>query len=124
MDVAVADEMDKNNNYTLFIDLDGTLIKHNYYPETVKDVLISDVYEGMLDWKKQGAMIIATTARTPEHVTCMLHALPELKDLIDIFVYNLPTGPRMIINDVEVIDGKWSPKAMAFNVERDKGVLL
>lgn len=124
MGTCVEENMDKDTNYSLFIDLDGTLIKHNYYPETVKDVLIPDVYEGMLDWKKQGAMIIATTARTPEHVTCMLNALPELKDLIDIFVYNLPTGPRIIINDVAVIDGKWSPKAIAFNVERDKGVLL
>jgi hypothetical protein len=124
MEPDVKEEMDSNQNPTVFVDLDGTLIKQNYAPDTVPDVLIQEVYDGMLEWKKMGAVIVATTARSQKHVDCMVNALPCLKDLIDMFLYNLPVGPRILINDTVRTAEGYEYKAIAFNIERDTGIIL
>lgn len=107
---------------TVFIDLDGCLVKHNYYPLTSPDEWIDGSLRALLDLKKGNRYVILVTSRTK--VMCE-KILAELKQEhgfeFDREYYELPTGPRIVINDYKVEPLKEPVlKAIAYNIERDQ----
>lgn len=112
---------------TYFIDIDGTIVKHlenaeiDYLIENnikLKEQLLPGVIEL---WKSFSIddFIIITTARSEKHRQFSEKLFSENNLRYDLFIMNLPSGPRIIINDV--IDVKYK-KAIAFNVMRDLGL--
>lgn len=105
--------------YTIFVDLDGTIVEHNYQPGVKEDVFLSGAIERLRTWSEQGHMIVVTTARTRE----------EARRAINHIVVNCPgevasvtgitTGVRVLINDRSP---EGQDKAHAININRDEGI--
>lgn len=74
--------------YTLFIDIDGTLIHQN-----TKE-LLPYTFEKLKDWKSSGHKIVFTTACPEDKLSTNVLELPH-----DHILYNLTSGPRYVIND-------------------------
>jgi len=104
----------------LFIDLDGTLVVHNYDPENIEDVVLSgwELLKEISD-NRDKYFIIVTTSRSKEHCNLATKKLEELGIRFDRAIYGLPTGIRVLVNDSK--DGE--PTAKAFTLERDKGLV-
>lgn len=102
---------------TVFLDIDGTLVKHNYDPEQVPDVFVP----GMLEWVKdkvdRNYEIILTTSRIPEHALLVIEMLRKEK-IKAMAVCNLGTGPRILVNDSK---GEYPEMAKAIELIRDEG---
>lgn len=100
----------------IFIDLDGTLVIHNYDPEHIDEKLIKKTVE-FLDEHKD-AYIVLTTSRSLENVQKAIEYLYNEGIHFDDMIYDLPTGKRILVNDHK----KGSEdKAFAINLERDRG---
>lgn len=109
---------DKPKTETILVDIDGCLVKHNYNPAEIPDVLIESTYNWLRAKKDKGAIIVATTARSKDQVGNLIGWLPELAEVIDDVLCNLGTGRRYLINDKK--PGMPS-KAIALNLIRDQG---
>ena len=109
-------ELSKNLAHTWFIDLDGTILKHNGHLNG-KDELLSGVSEL---WKKipDNDIIVITSARSKEYEFSTLKFLRESGIRFDHHIFGLPQGERIIINDIK--DGGLKT-AISWNVERNKG---
>lgn len=108
-------DLSENLNHTWFIDLDGTILKHNGYLNN-NDQLLPGVIEL---WNRipKDDYIIITTGRTEEYRESSLKIL-EINGLrYDHAIFGLPLGERIVVNDKK-------PNlltAIAWNVDRDKG---
>jgi NDP-sugar pyrophosphorylase family protein len=95
-------EFNSDKPKTLFIDLDGTILKHNH---TISDVyvkspeLLSGVKEKFNSWDSQGHKIILVTARkeSTRHIT--ESQLQSLGIAYDQLIMGVTSGQRIIIND-------------------------
>ena len=104
---------------TYFIDLDGTVVIHNYDPDHEQDIIIPESLEVLK--KISGEYLVMTTSRKEEHLEKILDTLLSEGIVFDEIIHSLPTGKRIIINDYK----NGNPfKAWAINVERDKGIPL
>jgi hypothetical protein len=124
-------------NKTLFVDLDGTLLRH----------LTNDQLDAML--KKHGSrsfmhekplkktvdflkglsendMIVFTTARDAKHKDHTIKVLQRLKIPYDHILFELHSGPRYLVNDMKPVGsvGNKLPykTAYAINLTRNKGI--
>lgn len=87
---------------TLFIDIDGTLLKHrgsllgciNDEPE-----LLPGVLERLEEWKMKEYRIILTTARTESMREKTIQQLEKVDIFYDMLIMGIPHGPRYVIND-------------------------
>lgn len=105
--------------YTIFVDWDGTIVKHNYTPETTPDEFLPGAVEMLKAWKEAGHMVVVTTARKRTlEVTELAGKLHEVLPHC-LFIYGCTTGPRVLINDRSP---EGMTKAFAINVDRDKGI--
>jgi len=80
-------------NYTLFIDIDGTLIHQQ------NKTLLPGTIDKLLYWKTQGHKIILTTANDNSRKPILLNILEKNNIPYDELITNLSPGPRYIIND-------------------------
>ena len=124
-------------NKTWFIDIDGTLVKHlsNYS----LDVLIE--HSGENSYKEETPIegsikflnnipkddtIVITTARDKRHTNHTLKMLDHFKIRYDKVMFDLRSGPRIIVNDIKPVGtaGNTEPlkTAYAINVNRDEGI--
>lgn len=104
-----------NLNHTWFIDLDGTILKHNGYLED-NDQLLPGVKE-LWDKIPEDDFIIITTGRAEEYRESSLRMLDSNGLRYNHAIFGLPLGERIIVNDKK-------PNlltAIAWNVDRDKG---
>jgi len=114
-------KMQKFNTY--FVDVDGTIFKYRKF-ETYKKTEaepIQPTVDFLYQKKKEGHMIILTTARPTELKD---HTLLELKKHnipFDRLVMGIERGPRYVINDMD--PNKPGKRAFAINLERDKGTV-
>lgn len=104
-----------NLNHTWFIDLDGTILKHNGYLEG-NDQLLPGVKEL---WQKipENDFIVITTGRAEEYRQSSLSILDSNGLRYNYAIFGLPLGERIVMNDKK-------PNlltAIAWNVDRDKG---
>lgn len=108
---------------TLFIDIDGTLVKHQ---GNLSDMFLKDVYvlpcvlEKFNEWDAKGYKIILTTGRKE----CLRKITEEqlLKNGIffDQLVMGLTRGERVLINDIKPNNDM--SVATAIQINRDEGL--
>lgn len=106
---------------TIFCDIDGTIFKYRKF-ETYKSSepeLLPKVREQITKWRKDGHMVILTTARPDD---LYVHTLKELSNNgieFDKLVMGIERGPRYVINDMD--PAKPGERAIGINLTRDKG---
>ena len=109
-------QLSENLGHTWFIDLDGTIFKHNGYL-TENDQLLPGVKE-LWNSIPMNDCIIITTGRSEEYKESSLKILQDNGLRYNHAIFDLPRGERIVVND---------PKpgglqtAIAWNVERDQG---
>ena len=113
-------KISRNNAHTWFIDLDGTILKHNGYIIDKKDTLLKGVKNFFKQIPKKDKIII-TTSRKANYLKKTKFFLKKNKIRFNQIIYNLPFGERILINDIK-------PKnklktSISINLKRDKGLL-
>lgn len=103
--------------HTWLIDLDGTIVEHNGYLSG-EDRLLNGVKEF---WNKipSDDYVIITTGRNEKYREITLNFLKKHKLRVDLAIFGLPVGERIVINDIKPGGLK---TAIAWNVERNKGL--
>jgi hypothetical protein len=109
-------QLSDNLSHTWFIDLDGTIFKHNGYL-TNNDELLPGVKE-LWESIPAGDCIIITTGRSEEYKESSLQILKDKGLRYNHAIFGLPLGERIVVNDLK--PGGLQP-AIAWNVERDRG---
>jgi predicted mannosyl-3-phosphoglycerate phosphatase (HAD superfamily) len=101
---------------TIFLDLDGSCVIHNYDPENVADVFIPAALDWIKDRYIEGYRIVITTSRRKEH--CKGVGLLFGKEGIQLtgIINGLGTGIRILVNDHQF---GAEDKAVAMNPLRD-----
>jgi len=113
--------INKRTNALYCVDLDGTLVFHNYDPDIVSDVVILPNIKFFQKKLAEGAELCLMTARDEKQVSEVLFMLEgEYGLTFKNVLCNLPAGQRFLVNDYKT---KEELKAFAINVERDKGTL-
>ena len=106
---------------TIFCDIDGTIFKYRKF-ETYKSSqpeLLPKVREQITKWRKDGHMVILTTARPDD---LYVHTIKELSNNgieFDKLVMGIERGPRYVINDMD--PNKPGERAIGINLTRNKG---
>lgn len=110
-------------NPTLFVDIDGTLVKYRKFDELIESTPspIQDVIDFINDHFKNGAVIIITTARPDSYREFTENELNNLGINYNQIVMNCGRGTRVILNDVDP-DKPELPRAIGINLERDGGL--
>lgn len=107
---------------TLFIDIDGTLFKHNgsFSDIALKEsTLLPNARERMDEWCSKEYKIILTTARRESLRARTESELARLGVPYDVLVMGISKGHRVIINDSRPNGDK---TAFAINIGRDHGL--
>lgn len=116
--------MDKTiKNPTLFVDIDGTLVKYRKFSELAESVLtpIQDVIDFVNDHFNSGAVVIITTARPDTYREFTEHELNILGIKYNQIVMNCGRGTRVVLNDIDP-DKPELPRAIGINLKRDGGL--
>ena len=101
--------------HTWFIDLDGTILKHNGWKD--QEELLPGVKELWASIPEQDYIII-TSARNLDYLKSTLEFLDRNELRYNHYIFDLPLGERILINDIKPSGLK---TAIAWNVDRDKG---
>jgi hypothetical protein len=101
----------------IFLDVDGTLVIHNYDPENKADVFIYSTLE-FLDLHRD-KLLVLTTSRKEEHVLPVVDTMSCMGFKVDRIIHSLPTGKRIIVNDNKP---NFPKKAVELPILRDVGV--
>jgi len=107
---------------TLFIDIDGTTLKHSYHSadnDTHAIKILPGVLEKMNDWKSKGYCIVFTTARRGAKHPNLKQELIEAGIPVDQLITDIEGGQRFIINDKLKSDDL--DRAIGINVITDQG---
>lgn len=113
----------KDSGGTIFIDIDGTLIRH--YGEGMTGQLINPpmLLEGVLEkfyeWDNRGFKIILTSGRRESSRQQTEDDLKRLGLFWDTLILGLPRGKRVLINDAKT-DGAGT--TIGITVIRNKGI--
>jgi uncharacterized HAD superfamily protein len=109
---------------TLFIDIDGTLIKHRgNQTDTIleKPELLPGVIEKLNEWEAQGHKIILTTGRKESLRKMTEKELFKFGIFYDQLIMGLPRGERIVINDKKPDNNITT--ASAIEIERNEGLI-
>jgi NDP-sugar pyrophosphorylase family protein len=108
---------------TLFVDLDGTIVKHQH---TISDVyanppeLLPGVKDKLNTWDSSGHRIILVTARKESTREATVEHLQQLGIAYDQLVMGVSSGDRVLINDkLYELD---PDRAIGINVVTDEGL--
>jgi hydroxymethylpyrimidine pyrophosphatase-like HAD family hydrolase len=115
--------MTREDVYTIFLDIDGTLLPN---PEHFEDTFLVDevlpgTHEKLLDWHRKGYKIILTTGRPSTYRHQTLMQLNKLGILYDQLVMDCGCGPRVLVNDVNPFYPDHI-KARSINLTRNTGI--
>ena len=106
-----------NEDGVIFLDIDGTLVEHNYNPSTKPEHYLTGTLSYLM--ANLDKAVILTTSR-PEGYTIKVRKYLEANRVKVIAVIpNLPMGKRILINDHKPGEEQ---KAIAINVIRDVGI--
>lgn len=115
--------MEQIDSKTLFVDIDGTLVKHENPSTSSKPshemVLLEGTIDKILEWNKKGYIIILTTGRKESNRQMTVKQLEEAGIFYDQLIMGVGRGPRVVINDLKP-DG--TTTAYSINIERNKGL--
>ncbi|MBS7805553.1 hypothetical protein KIH24_13350 [Rhizobiales bacterium TNE-4] len=101
-----------------FIDLDGTIVKHNGY-QSSNEALLPNVKELWSQFRPDDRVYIFT-ARGEQFRESTVSFLAEQNITYDLLLMDQPAGARILINDCKP-DG--APTAYCINLQRDEGPL-
>ncbi|MDR1321196.1 MAG: hypothetical protein LBK56_07185 [Gracilibacteraceae bacterium] len=104
--------------HTWFLDLDGTLVKHNGYKTDGYDTLLEGAEE-FLRSIPEDDMIVIVTSRTEEYQEATERFLAERRIRYDHIICGAPLGERIVVNDRKP---SGLATAVAVNVDRDRKV--
>jgi hypothetical protein len=106
--------------HTWFLDLDGTLVKHNGHLTDGGDTLLPGA-EQLLAQIPAEDFVVIVTSRLPDH-RCETEAfLAETKIRYDHIIFGAPFGERIVVNDAKP---SGLQTAIAINGVRDKAPIL
>ena len=86
--------------HTWFLDLDGTLVKHNGYLTEAGDTLLEGA-KAFLDQIPTDDLIVIVTARTPEYREATEAFLRDSGIRYDHLIDSAPYGERILVNDAK-----------------------
>lgn len=106
---------------TIFCDIDGTIFKYRKFEtyETSKPEVLPKVRETISKWRKDGHMVILTTARPSSLYTHTILELSNQAIEFDKLIMGIERGPRILINDMD--PNKPGQRATGVNLNRDEG---
>jgi hypothetical protein len=108
---------------TIFLDIDGTILKHMGSLSNILTQKKQNILEGVLtklnEWESKRYNIILTTGRKESMRKFTEDQLTQLGIFWDQLIMGLGGGPRIIINDKKP-DG--TETCRAINLDRNKGL--
>tara|TARA_R110000751_G_scaffold109312_4_gene206327 strand:- start:9643 stop:10002 length:360 start_codon:yes stop_codon:yes gene_type:complete len=112
-----------NRPKTIFLDIDGTLIKH--HGNLIKQVkspptLLDGTIDKLLEWERKGYNIILTTGRKESYREKTTKMLSETAIPYDQLVMGIGGGVRVLINDKK--PDNENNTAIAINLKRNDGI--
>lgn len=109
-------ELSKNLNHTWFIDLDGTILRHNGHLRGQEELLpgVQEFWSEIPD----GDAIVIVTGRAEQYQQSTLDFLRSQGLRFDYAIFGLPLGERIVVNDPKP---EGLVTAIAWSVIRDKG---
>jgi hypothetical protein len=110
-------------NPTLFVDIDGTLVKYRKFSELIGSIPhpIQDVIDYVNDHYNSGSVIIITTARPSSYELMTKQELDTIGVRYSQLIMEMGRGTRVILNDVDP-ENPELPRAIGINLERDGGL--
>lgn len=111
-------ELSSNLRHTWFIDLDGTIFKHNGLWEDGFDTVLPGVKNLWKEIPIEDCIII-TTARKEMWKEETIKILKDNDLRYDHLIFNLAHGERILINDIK--PEQQLKTAIAWNVKRNQG---
>jgi ribonucleotide monophosphatase NagD (HAD superfamily) len=108
---------------TLFIDIDGTLIRHYGVPNkqtAFKPKILPGVLEKLGEWNMLGYQIILVTGRRESERSATIKQLESIGIVYDMLITSVTRGQRVLINDFKPDSD--DPTAIAICIERNKGL--
>jgi hydroxymethylpyrimidine pyrophosphatase-like HAD family hydrolase len=108
-------------NPTLFVDIDGTLVKYRKFNELSESVLtpIQDVVDFVNEQYYNGAIIIITTARPSSYNLFTKQELEKIGVRYHQLVMDCGRGTRVVLNDMDPENP--IQRAVGINFVRDGG---
>jgi hypothetical protein len=108
-------------NPTLFVDIDGTIVKYRKFDELATAVLtpIQDVIDYVNDHYNSGSVIIITTARPSSYELMTKQELEKLGVKYHQIVMDCGRGTRVVLNDMDPANS--IQRAVGINFVRDGG---
>lgn len=108
---------------TVFCDIDGTIFKYRKFEElkTTKPELTPGALSKLKKWKRDGCMIVFTTARPEEYRNHTVKELLLMEVPWDKLVMGIERGARYLINDMDPAKPRHA-RAIAFSLRRDAGL--
>jgi hypothetical protein len=115
----MANKKQPDKRKTWFIDFDGTLVLQKSHLGD-KDYILDGTLDFFKNVVKENDYVIITTGRnSEEHKERIAKFLNQNGIKYDLIICDLPTGPRVIINDKKP-DGTIT--AYSVNLTRDEGI--
>lgn len=110
-------------NPTLFVDIDGTLVKYRKFSELHESVLtpIQDVIDYVNSHHDNGSVVVITTARPESYRLFTKQELEKIGVRYSQLIMEMGRGTRVILNDIDP-DNQELPRAIGINLERDGGL--
>lgn len=103
--------------HTWFLDLDGTLVKHNGHLADGGDQLLPGA-PALVDQIPAGDLVVIVTSRAESHRTATEAFLVENGIRYDHIIFGAPFGERILVNDAKPSGLR---TAIAVNGVRDQG---
>jgi uncharacterized HAD superfamily protein len=109
-------------NHTLFVDIDGTIIKYRAFDTllTTEPEPIQDVVDYVNREYDNGAVIIITTARPSDLEVFTKQDLEKINLKYHQIVFDCGRGARILLNDKDP-EYPDSDRAIGINFNRDEG---
>ena len=112
-------KLTKNLSHTWFIDIDGTILKHNGYLIDKKDTILKGVKKFFKKIPKKDKIILITS-RKKNILKKTLLFLKKNNIRFDQVIFDLPYGERILIHDLKPKNNLKT--AISINVKRNEGL--
>ena len=113
-------KLSKNLSHTWFIDLDGSIVKHNGYIIDKEDSLLDGVSVFFRNIPTKDIIII-TTSRKKKFKKKTIEFLKKNKIRFNEIMFDLPYGERILINDIK--PNQKLKTSISINLKRNYGLL-
>ena len=103
--------------HTWFLDLDGTLVKHNGHLTDGRDTMLAGA-DALLAQIPAGDLVVIITSRTEAHREATVRFLADHGIRYDHIIFGAPFGERIVVNDAKP---SGLTTAVSVNLSRDQG---